>query len=486
MNRSMFMQNAVISIIILAVFTAVLPAVASAGWMDDFINQQTVTDVGYFEGQKRGYMTGGSFSARWKTGNDYLASFEPPRVKFGCGGIDAFMGGFGFLNFDYLVTKLQRVLQGAPAAAFDMALNTLCTPCSNTVKTLEAISNGLNSIQLDDCKASKVVVASVANQFGDFPKLKAEADQSWEMMKGLKELPAKISEIWKANDNVPQVKTEDTLSGCPAALKQVVASSNTTLLAQMAAYKMIPEEHVNFIRGLFGDIKFVQKGDPPRSTWVPIAKCDDNDYLTIDNFMRGDVYARSATGTDMESACAKVTDVKADILQWSYNTISSIAAKIESKTALTEEEKNYINTIPIPIHPALKVAILTGQIDTIVYQMSDLAAKAYAYKMMSEATHTFDKVMYTVKSLIAKEGQSPKADCQVDQISGLVPEIEKIVKNALTYNDIFYKAYIAALQENKTVLAVADQLDKFNKKAADKLGKAFGPSIAGRALSGGL
>jgi len=484
--KPMFMQT-VVCVAILSIFTALFPVIASAaGWMDDFINQQTVTDAGYFDGQKRGYMTGGSFSARWKTGNDYLMSFEPPRVKFGCGGIDAFMGGFSFLNFDYLVTKLQRVLQGAPAAAFDMALNTLCTPCSNTIKSMEAISNTLNSIQLDDCKSSKVVVASIADQFGSFPKLKAEADQSYEMMKGLKDLPNKITSIWNANDNEPQVPVTDTMSGCPAALKQVVLSTNTTLLAQMAIYKIIPESHANFLRGLFGDIKFVQKGDPPKSAWVPVPKCDDNNNLTVDKFMRGEVYTRSATGTDGETVCAKITDAKSDLLQWAYNIISAIAVKLEAKTALTEEEKNFINSIPIPIHPALKVAITTGQVASIVYQMSDLAAKAYAYKMMSEATNTFGNTMHSIKVLIAKEGQSPRTNCQVDQLTGLIPELDKMTSNALKYNDMFYKSYVGALQENKTVLAVAEQLEKFNKKAAEELSKAFSPSLAGRALSGGL
>ena len=472
--------------VVVAAIAILLPVSAFAGWMDDFINQQTVTDAGYFEGQKRGYMTGGSFSARWKTGNDYLMSFEPPRVNFGCGGVDAFMGGFSFLNFDYLVTKLQRVLQSAPAAAFDMALNTLCTPCSNTIKSLEAIANELNNLQLDDCKASKVLVTSIASQFNSSPKLKAEAEQSFNMYKGLTDLPDKVRSIWKANDNASQKTVTETMQGCPATLKSIMIQENSTLLSQMAVYKFLPESHANFIRGIFGDIKYTKKGDPPQYTWIPVPKCDDNNNLTVDGFIKGDVYVRPATGTDSESACAKTTDTKANLVQWAYNTLSNIASKIEAKSNLTEEERNFINSIPIPIHPALKTGIMTGQIATIVYQMSDLVAKAYAYRMMSEATNVFGNIIHSIKVVLAKEGQSPKSDCQIDQIIGIVPELEKMFSNALTYNDMFYKSYIAALQDNKTVLAIADQLERFNKKASEKLSKAFSPSLAGRALAGGL
>ena len=70
----------------------------SAGWVDDWIDQKVETSPGYFEGQKRGYYTGGGFSARWNLQNDYLWSVTPPRLKTGCGGIDAFMGGFSFLD----------------------------------------------------------------------------------------------------------------------------------------------------------------------------------------------------------------------------------------------------------------------------------------------------------------------------------------------------------------------------------------------------
>jgi len=93
----------VISIIVALLVGLLVGTIARAGFVDDWITQKSETSPGYFEGQKRGYFTGGSFSARWPQTRDYLASFEPPRLKFGCGGIDAFMGGFSFMNFEYLV-----------------------------------------------------------------------------------------------------------------------------------------------------------------------------------------------------------------------------------------------------------------------------------------------------------------------------------------------------------------------------------------------
>ena len=75
--------------------------------------------------------------------NDHLFSAQAPRFKVGCGGIDLFMGGFSFLNVNYLVQKFQKILQAAPAMAFDLALSTLCQQCSNIMKSLEALANEL-------------------------------------------------------------------------------------------------------------------------------------------------------------------------------------------------------------------------------------------------------------------------------------------------------------------------------------------------------
>ncbi len=172
---------------------------ARAGFVDDWITQHTETSPGYFEGQKRGYFTGGSFSARWPQTKDYLVSVEPPRLQFGCGGIDAFMGGFSFMNFEYLVQKLQRILQAAPAAAFDLALKTLCEPCSNVIKSMNAMSDALNHLQLDDCKAATVIAARAMDPFTDNAKIHAEAQKDFSLERGIQDLGQKLNDIWNAH-----------------------------------------------------------------------------------------------------------------------------------------------------------------------------------------------------------------------------------------------------------------------------------------------
>ena len=73
---------AVLSMLLVAVI-AILDTTARAGFIDDWLAQKTETSPGYFEGEKRGYATGGSVSARWPMSNDHLFSAQAPRFKVG-------------------------------------------------------------------------------------------------------------------------------------------------------------------------------------------------------------------------------------------------------------------------------------------------------------------------------------------------------------------------------------------------------------------
>jgi len=88
------MKRIVVFTALFMVAISVFDVTARAGFIDDWLQQKTETSPGYFEGEKRGYATGGSISARWGMTNDHLFSVEPPRFKVGCGGIDLFMEAF--------------------------------------------------------------------------------------------------------------------------------------------------------------------------------------------------------------------------------------------------------------------------------------------------------------------------------------------------------------------------------------------------------
>ena len=133
------------------------PAYAQ-GWAESWFDNVTYSSPGSFEDQTRGYVTAGGMSGRVDVHDDYLMSLTLPKVKAGCGGIDMFLGGMSFLDPDYLVQKLETILQAAPAVAFQYLLETLDEKMGNIISKMEAATNYLNSIQVNDCRLANRMV----------------------------------------------------------------------------------------------------------------------------------------------------------------------------------------------------------------------------------------------------------------------------------------------------------------------------------------
>lgn len=484
MSKATILKATALRTAIFVLFSAVLlttpiflsPHLSHAGFVDEWITQKTETDAGYFEGQKRGYFTGGSFSARWPVQSDYPVTFEPPRLKFGCGGIDAYMGGFSFLNFEYLVQKLQRIMTAAPAAAFDMALNTLCPQCANTIKSLEEIANTLNSIQINDCQAGKTIAAKLMTNVTTDPTIKAEADKGYNLLQGLYDLPQKISEIWKSSDNKPIATTEQKTAECPADLRNL-ASSSRTLLEAAADGSGLSSDTIATLRGMFGDMIYTvvnNEGD-----WKYIPPCEQNDLSSLNQLYTGAVYKRS----DPHGGCSPITDEKRNIFEWAGNMVGSIASKIQEKGVLTSAEEEFIRHLPAPVYSTLKTAIMSSQVESTSVELKDLAARGYAYQIFSDMISRVAGLYNRIDALINNKGKKELAGCQSDLITAAPSMfLQKGMKNMIAYTNLLKQDYIRTLSENETVRQMGKAYEDFENITFKKLSEIFSPGVAKRVM----
>ncbi len=481
-----------------AILIALISSYAHAGWVDDWIQQKTESSPGYFEGQKRGYYYGGSFSARWaNTSTDYLFSIQAPKVKFGCGGIDIFGGGFSYLNVDYLVQKIQSMIQAAPAIAFDIALQTLAEQISISSKDFQNIIDRLNQLNFNECQASKAMVVSLMKPMmgNKMPGEYQNAVSDFLQSSGVKGFWNEITKEEKTNNNnPPSADYSDMTKDCPQDIKDIFATAGS-VLDNIGNKLGMNTDYIKLIRGLFGDIIIAKDSNNLLvASYQP--PCKQNSDKTLDAVKNGDIYMMDSSGN-----CSKITDTNADLTQWAQNMMDNIVNAMKNSTALTADQENFLKASPLSTGLVLKYAVSTSQESSIIAQMSEITGIAYAYSLLADF---YDRVSYIhnkLKEFISKMGNqeasgtvdstnfftsgssTPTYQCRISY-TGAPDSIDMFQQNVIRSMNALRKDYANKLKEVGTIYEYISTMEKFDAFSMKEISYTFGTSVANRVASG--
>ena len=469
-------------------------AVASyADWQDDWLAGQSVGGPSYVQGSQRGYFSGGALSARWPSSNDHPLTITTPRIKMGCGGIDMFLGGFSFLNLDYLVQKLQRILSAAPAAAFDLALKTLAPQVAETIKALEALSDRLNGLQIDDCKASKALSAVVMSPFMEDTQgeLGAAMTDFWTST-GIDDIYKRGQEdirniINAASGNTPvagnklQQRSENSTAGCPSGYLGIFAGGS--ILQNLARIKDIPSSYVRLMRGFIGDVIV----HPPSQTHTIYQAnyyppCDKNQ--NIENFFVGDVEERDSSG----SACVPNTDTNRNLYTYSAQIMASMAGKMRSGTNLNSQEMTFAATVPFTLISMLKTGVSTNTDPQVIGQLSEVAAKAFAYAMLSDLfARTSQMIEQAKHAESTTDGSAAGQDsdsCVKENFKGVVTQLQQLDTNIYNALRELKASLTKSAVDLNALQNMAENMRRFHDLSQSELSKRFGYGAAARVIGG--
>jgi len=453
-----------------------------AGWVDSWLAAKIESSPGYFAGQTRGYYSVGSLSARWPSTSDYAATLELPRLKVGCGGIDVFMGGWSFLDFDYLVHKFQNILSSAPAAAFDLALQALSPQAAQTIKDLEALADRLNAIQLDDCKTAKALVTVGADAVSGQQHGVTTAVQEYMTESGIADFYQKTKETIRGASVVVSGASPDIdasvggiTSGCPDDVK-LLLRENSVLQAIGVGKLGLDASFVSFIRGVVGDIQVRGGGGGYLVSVEP--PCPENDGKRLDAVLDGDVWEMDAGYT-----CSRITDANANLREFVSTRMQGIADRIRAPLPLDAAQTAFVNETPLPLLQVLKAAVGTQQEPAVILSLADLVAKAYALELLADVYRRAEIIVDTVAALIdAQRGPKagePSYSCQIHFVSERVSE--DLYDLRLRLRDHYaglQRSYAASAQELDAVYRVVEHLRRMDgtlyREASSRLGRAAG------------
>jgi conjugative transfer pilus assembly protein TraH len=456
-----------------------------AGWVDDWITQHTETSPGYYEGQKRGYWTAGSFNARWQKGYDHLFTVMPTKVKSGQCGIDLMLGGFSLLNEDQIVQKFQNILQAAPAAAFDIALKTLCSQCASTIKELEAISSRLNAIQIDDCKASQALVATIAKPFADSGGRRearlAEIQSDFVQSTGLYDLYKEVKDLTTANNNKPIVDLKQAMQGCPQDVKDVFGTGGSVIDNMALKTGFNDSSYTDLIRGYIGDINIQVNSDSYKVSYIP--PCNENKGSSLDNFLDGRVFARNDTGD-----CYQITDTHRDLVNWINNRLTTISAGLKGKTFLSSDDEQFINSIPLPLIMILKTAIGTHQEAHYLATISEVTAKAYAYRMLIDLYNEAYHILEKGSSLLSAQNNAVSGQkahtCRLEMVDDAIYQIPEMQTKLVGMMKGIRSDYTASAHEINELFSLMRNYEIYDEQSRKFLVEVFGPAVASRVMKG--
>ncbi len=478
------MKRVILGVIVL-VLRLTLPMPASAAWVDDWLQQRTTTTPGYFSGQQRGYYSGGGFSARWHSTNDFPVTLMTPHIKSGCGGIDVFMGGASFMNTDYLVDKLQGILAGAASVAFDLGLKTLCEQCSNTIKNFEAIADKLNSMQIQECAAGKTLVGIVADKHG----FRSAEEMKERLGTAIKEnkLSRGVSEMWdiitkddKARNNVPQAgDVARATQGCNADITAAFLSGGS-LLQNVGSRMHIPANYIDLIRGLAGDVQLSGPATAYKVAYV--SPCPENNPEDIEAFANGTVYAKTIGGT-----CHQITDANRDLHQYVSRTLNRIADTVAGKGALGVADRDFLDSNPLSALLIIKTALATGTRGPIIAGLSDITAKAYALQMLSDLYVRAEIIARKAKEMLEKQAEAapgqPAENCAAVIFAGNADQdISAMLDRIRRLQDAARAGYMASAREMNTIIQYLEHQQNVESQMRAEISRRFGPDVAERVM----
>lgn len=459
-----------VSGLILAAGLAAAPAQAQS-WAESWFDNVTYTSPGSFEDQTRGYVTAGGMSGRVDVHNDYLMSVTLPKVRAGCGGIDMFLGGMSFLDPDYLVQKLESILQAAPAVAFQYLLETLDEKMGNIISKMEAATNFLNSIQVNDCRLANRMV-QIAKGDDNMSGIIEEMTGYRSVKQGFSKSYQQSRERIEANNNNPTEDLRDSLANCPAEVTEIFRTGS---LLSHAATRIGAGDWANVMRARVGDV--YMRWDPtdkvPLFTAIP--QCPSQDTESSQDFLTGKVQKRALNVPPTGADCSQ-DGTGRGALVLARERMDSIATKIRTRSALSAEEKQFVaNVRTLPIYRMLEWGVRQGVVDSVIGDTDELVALTLAYQMLNDLTRTIDFAVTNAERGTTAAGAADGANanvCQTKILNKGIEQLRDLRDEVLRQRAQMRQSYMAALGAANLSANYAGLIRQRDRDARDAAGAA--------------
>ncbi len=424
-------------------------------FFDDLGYHTNVSEPNSYKGQSANFYNGGSLYVRTSIRNAQLMSVTVPSISLGCGGIDAFMGGFSHINSDKLVQFGKAVVANAVPFAVDLALQTWAPSIKAIRDNLQAIADKWLNQSINSCETAQATVGGLAaftlpqtkkhvcatigthnNVFSDWLSAQQECGvggQAAAQTANARNEPS-LEDLTKTSHNIVW----------SSIMKNAFLSSDTDL--------------AEFLMSLSGTYIYDKDGKPRYFSSL----LTDNNNLVQALLEGGEINYYQCDDTDVKKclnpSAGTLTLSKAKGLKNRiYDMLKVLYESLLNDTALTDSQKALLEYTETPVLSVFKGSIMTGiqpKLDAYAHVIAVELLNRYLTNMLNVVKQSMVNTSIDRHDITLIVDDITKAarfmDGQADKARKIIIDQQTLIQTYKTSDQEFMKLLSDKMQQNIT------------------------------------
>jgi conjugative transfer pilus assembly protein TraH len=195
-------------------------------------------------------------------------------------------------------------------------------------------------------------------------------------------------------------------------------------------------QYADIMRGLLGDVNVHPSADGKSYQVDTILPCPGNDNLDPSDFLTGEADRKS-----INSVCS--TDSNNGALSIVSQHLQSIVNAIQNKQPLSDTDKQFLDSTPLPVGNALRDAVAAGLAPQSISMLQGPLAIQFAERIFDDLYKASRIVMKKAKE-VGDTQTAAKADmrkCDTSFLSSALGQIGHMADDATKYRSMAHVAY---------------------------------------------
>jgi conjugative transfer pilus assembly protein TraH len=340
----------------------------------------------------------------------------------------------------------------------------------NIISKMEAATNFLNSIQVNDCRLANRMV-QIAKGDDNMSGIVEEMTGYKSVKEGFAKSYQQSREKIQANKNNPTEDLRDALANCPAEVTEIFKTGS--LLAH-AATRVGAGDWASVMRARVGDV--YMRWDPTDKVplFSALPACPHQDTESPDDFLTGKVQRRALNIPPGAADC--VPDAGKGALEMARDRMQAIATKIRNRSALTTDERQFVaNVRTLPVYRMLEWGVRQGVPGSVIADTDELVALTLAYQMLNDLTRSIDFAIGNAERGVSAAGAADEAQsniCQTRILTKGIEQLRDLREEVLRQRAQMRQSYLAALNQANLSTHYAELLRSRDRDAREAAGAA--------------